>query len=235
MQQPVLREINGPKAFETAFSVSRETVERLKTYERLLQHWQKTINLVAPSTLMQVWARHFADSAQILRFAPANPKTWVDLGSGAGFPGLVVAILLAEKAGTPADAGPKCAPTKVVLVESDSRKAAFLREVAREVAVPVDILPMRIEAAATQASLKRAAVVSARALAPLPRLLALAAPFFGPESVGVFLKGREASRECQTAGLEWNFESELVPSLTDPEGRVVVVRKIQPKARGNKA
>jgi 16S rRNA (guanine527-N7)-methyltransferase len=229
MQQPVMREITGPKSFETAFSVSRETVERLKIYERLLQHWQKTINLVAPSTLTQVWARHFADSAQILRHAPENPKTWVDLGSGAGFPGLVVAIMLAEKSAPAPTADPKSTRTKVTLVESDSRKAAFLREVAREVAVPVDILPLRIEAAATQASLKRAGAVSARALAPMPRLLALAAPFFGPETVGLFLKGREATRECQAAGLEWNFDRELVPSLTDPEARVVVVRKIQPK------
>lgn len=216
-QPPVVRDISGPKAFESAFSVSRETIERLKTFESLLQHWSKTINLVAPSTLGEIWPRHFADSAQILRFAPANCKTWIDLGCGAGFPGLVVAIMLAET--------PDSTPTRVTLVESDSRKAAFLREVAREVAVPVDILPLRAEAAATQANLKRAGVVSARALAPMPRLLALAAPFFGPETVGVFLKGREVSRELQAAEREWVFESELVASLTDPEAQVVVVRK----------
>lgn len=212
-------EIRGPKDFERAFSVSRETLERLKTYESLLQRWQKTINLVAPSTLNQVWGRHFADSAQILALAPPEPKTWVDLGSGAGFPGLVVATLLAPKGFT-----------KVTLVESDSRKAAFLRETAREMAVPVDILPLRIEAAATRASLRRAGVISARALAPLPRLLALAHPFCGPQSVCVFLKGRETSRELQAAVSEWIFESELVPSLTDPEARVVIIRNLQPRA-----
>ena len=219
LQPQPLREINGPKAFETAFSVSRETLERLKTYESLLQLWQKTINLVAPSTLDQIWGRHFADSAQIVRLAPPNTTTWVDLGSGAGFPGLVVAIMLAESS-----------KTRVALVESDSRKAAFLREVARAVAVPVDILPLRIEAAATRASLKRSGVVSARALAPMPRLLALAHPFCGPQTACIFLKGREAARELQTAEIEWDFESELVPSLTDPEGRVVVVKNAQPKA-----
>jgi 16S rRNA (guanine527-N7)-methyltransferase len=212
-------EIRGPKDFEKAFSVSRETLERLKTYEALLQRWQKTINLVAPSTLTQIWARHFADSAQILALAPPGAKTWVDLGSGAGFPGLVVATLLAEKA-----------QTKVTLVESDSRKAAFLRETARELAVPVDILPVRIEAAATRVSLHRACVVSARALAPLPRLLALAHPFCGPSTTCLFLKGREAQRELQTAEAEWIFQSELVPSSTDPEGRVVIVKNPQPRA-----
>ena len=223
-----LREISTPAAFETAFSVSRETLERLKIYESLLQRWQKTINLVAPSTLDQIWHRHFADSAQILSLAPPNPKKWLDLGSGAGFPGLVLAILLEPSA-----------KTEVTLVESDSRKAAFLREVARAVAVPVDILPLRIEVAATRANLRRAVgeavaerrvdVISARALAPLPRLLALAAPFCGSQTVGLFLKGREAERERQAAELEWKFESELVPSLTDAEARVVVVRKLAPR------
>jgi 16S rRNA (guanine527-N7)-methyltransferase len=217
MQQKL--EIRGPKDFEKAFSVSRETLERLKTYEALLQRWQKTINLVAPSTLTQIWARHFADSAQILALAPPAAKSWVDLGSGAGFPGLVVATLLAEKA-----------QTKVTLVESDSRKAAFLRETARELAVPVDILPVRIEAAATRVSLQRACVVSARALAPLPRLLALAHPFCGPSTTCLFLKGREAQRELQTAETEWIFQSELVPSSTDPEGRVVILKNPQPRA-----
>ena len=213
--QPI-REIRTENDFRSAFSVSRETIDRLKIYESLLQRWQKTINLVAPSTLEQIWGRHFADSAQILALAPSEPKNWIDLGSGAGFPGLVVATLLAPT--------PK---PRVILVESDSRKAAFLREAAREMAVPVDILPLRIEAAATRASLKRLSVVSARALAPLPRLLALAAPFCGPETVCLFLKGREAARELQTAETEWTFESELVPSLTDLEGRVVVIRNLQ--------
>jgi len=211
-------EIRGPNDFQKAFGVSRETLDRLKIYESLLQRWQKTINLVAPSTLTQIWARHFADSAQILALAPPEPKTWVDLGSGAGFPGLVVATLLAQKG-----------HTKVTLVESDSRKAAFLRETARELAVPVDILPLRIEAAATRVSLHRACVVSARALAPMPRLLALAHPFCGPETCCLFLKGREALRELQTAETEWNFESELVPSETDPEGRIVIIKNPKPR------
>jgi 16S rRNA (guanine527-N7)-methyltransferase len=212
---PRPRQISGPDDFADAFSVSRETISRLKIYEQQLQLWQKTINLVAPSTLNQVWQRHFADSAQILSLAPPDPKTWVDLGSGAGFPGLVIAILL-----------PLTSKTKVTLVESDSRKAAFLRETARLVAVPVDILPMRIEQAATRASVRDAGVVSARALAPLPRLFELAEPLFSAQTVGLFLKGREAGNEVQATDLEWNCSCELVPSLTDPDGRVAVVRNL---------
>ena len=227
IKTPPMRVILGPDDFAEAFSVSRETLVRLKTYESLLQLWQKTINLVAPSTLDQVWGRHFADSAQIVGLAPSEPKSWVDLGSGGGFPGLVAAILLSPPAGEK----PK---TTFTLVESDSRKAAFLREVARHVAVPVDILPVRIEAAATRASLRGVSVVSARALAPMPRLLALAKPFYAAHTVGLFLKGREAARELQAAELEWNFASELVPSLTDPDSRVAVVRDLQPRTDGPK-
>jgi len=214
-----MREMATPEAFADAFSVSRETMERLKTYETLLQQWQKTINLVAPAALNHTWHRHFADSAQLLALAPLDPKTWVDLGSGAGFPGLVVAILLADKA-----------KTRVTLVESDSRKAAFLREVARQVAVPVDILALRIEAAATRANLRNTCVVSARALAPLPRLIGLALPFMGAKSVCLFLKGREAARELQAAELQWDFASELVPSLTEPQARIAVLKDCKPKA-----
>lgn len=187
-------------------------------YEKLLQHWQKTINLVAPATLPQVWHRHFADSAQLVALAPPEPKTWVDLGSGAGFPGLVVAILLAESG-----------KSQVTLVESDSRKAAFLREAARQVAVPVDILAVRIEAAATRFILRHVDVVSARALAPLVRLVGLAQPFLGPGTVCLFPKGREAARELQAAEKEWEFVSELVQSRTQPDARIVRLSGCKPR------
>ncbi|MGH8335786.1 MAG: 16S rRNA (guanine(527)-N(7))-methyltransferase RsmG [Gammaproteobacteria bacterium] len=240
-QLRAVREVSGPEAFAETFSVSRETLERLKIYESLLQHWQKTINLVAPGTSDRIWHRHFADSAQIVRLAPPAPKTWVDLGSGAGFPGLVAAILLAEPDNS--------SKTRFTLIESDNRKAAFLREVARKVAVPVDILGVRIEAVATRANLggavggavagksevggavaeKTADVVSARALAPLTRLLGLALPFSGPNTLCLFPKGREATRELQAAELQWDFTSELVPSLTEPEARIAVISGCKPK------
>jgi 16S rRNA (guanine527-N7)-methyltransferase len=213
-----VREISGPSDFAVAFSVSRETLERLKTYAALLQKWQKTINLVAPSTLNQVWHRHFADSAQILALAPPNSQNWVDLGSGAGFPGLVVAILLAPDT-------PK-GQTRVTLIESDSRKAAFLREVARAVAVPVDILPLRIEAAPTRISVPGVDVVSARALAPLEKLLELSQPLIKPTTTALFLKGREVSREVQDAELKWKFDIELTQSVTDAEARIVCITNL---------
>jgi 16S rRNA (guanine527-N7)-methyltransferase len=214
--------IATPEDFERAFGVSRETIERLKTYEALLQQWQRTINLVAPSTLPEIWHRHFADSAQLLALAPPNAKRWVDLGSGAGFPGLVLAILLAERG-----------DGRVTLVESDSRKAAFLAEVARRCGVAVDIQGTRIEKSATQAKVGPVDVVTARALAPLPRLLDLSAPFFSGPTVGLFLKGREAEAEVQAAEKIWEFEADLRQSLTDASGRVVVVRALNAKTEGH--
>jgi 16S rRNA (guanine527-N7)-methyltransferase len=203
------------------FDVSRETLDRLAIYEALLRQWQKAVNLVAPSTLDAVWHRHFADSAQIVRLAP-RARSWTDLGSGAGFPGLVVAILLAEGASDPA---------RIALIESDSRKCAFLREVARNTGITVDILSTRIEQAATHTNLESPEVVSARALAPLDRLLGLAAPLFTPSTVGVFLKGRDAAAEVETAAKAWTFAVEMIPSLTEASGRVVVVRNLQPKSK----
>jgi 16S rRNA (guanine527-N7)-methyltransferase len=218
-----IRQIASPADFAAAFNVSRETLERLATYEALLRQWQKAVNLVAASTLDAVWHRHFADSAQIVRLAPQQARSWVDLGSGAGFPGLVVAILLAGS--------PSGMATHVTLIESDQRKCAFLREVARKTGVTVEILSTRIELAATQAKLDSPEVVSARALAPLDRLLGLAAPLFTPATVGVFLKGREAAAEIETAAKAWTFAVEMVPSITEATGRVVVIRDLQPKSK----
>ena len=122
-------------------------------------------------------------------------------------------------------------PPRVTLIESDSRKCAFLREVARETGVTVEILSTRIELPATQAKLDSPEVVSARALAPLDRLLGLAAPLFTPATVGVFLKGRDATAEIETAAKAWTFAVEMIPSLTEASGRVVVVRNLQPKSK----
>jgi 16S rRNA (guanine527-N7)-methyltransferase len=212
--------IQGAEAFGAAFGVSRETLDRLRLYEALLQKWQRAINLVAPSTLGETWQRHFADSAQMLALAPAKrPLRWLDLGSGAGFPGLVIAMLLAEGTGS-----------SVTLVESDERKAAFLATVVRESgvggAVTVDIVIDRIERLTNQASVAGVDVVSARALAPLPKLIGLAAPFFGRETVGLFAKGREAQAELEAAMAAHPLVAELVPSRTDAAARIVVVRRI---------
>ena len=235
--------IRGPEDFAAAFGDSRETLDRLATYEQLLRQWQKTINLVAPSTLDAIWHRHFADSAQLLPLAP-EAATWVDLGSGAGFPGLVLAILLANGVRPSArnlvlaaDGAEGSDPTtpRVTLIESNTRKCAFLREVVRQTRVSarvtVDILSTRIEAAATQARLRGPDVVCARALAPLDKLVKLATPLSTSRTVGLFLKGRDAATELKAAEKMWDFNAELVPSRTDPDARVVVIRYLQLKAQ----
>ena len=230
--------VKGPTDFAAAFAVSRETVARLETYETLLRQWQKAVNLVAARTLEAVWQRHFADSAQLVALAPAA-RSWVDLGSGAGFPGLVVAILLAEGTparvptplpcpGEPVGARPVPRSGRVTLIESDTRKAAFLGAVARETVIVVDILSTRIETCATQSRVAAPDVVTARALAPLDKLLSLAAPFLRSRTVGLFLKGREAAKEVEAARQTWTFTSELIPSSTEAEAHIVRVSTLEP-------
>jgi 16S rRNA (guanine527-N7)-methyltransferase len=252
------RHIRGPEDFTAAFDVSRETIDRLKAYEALVRQWQKHINLVGPATLDDMWHRHFADSAQLLALAPAA-RTWVDLGTGAGFPGLVVAILMAEAERRAASPSPRLrgkgrgegrreavgslgtAP-RVTLIESNARRCAFLREVVRQTGlsapsqsgIAVDILSIRSENAATQASLQAPEIVSARALAPLDRLLELAATLFASHTVGLFLKGRGAAREVEAAQRTWEFRAELVQSRTERDGRIVIVRHLEPKNGGKK-
>jgi 16S rRNA (guanine527-N7)-methyltransferase len=232
---PVLR---GPADFAAAFDVSRETLDRLETYERLLRQWQKAVNLVAPATLGAVWHRHFADSAQLLPLAPPGPRHWIDLGSGAGFPGLVVAILLAA-APPPRLRREETAASRVTLIEADARKAAFLREVARQTGVlaglsprvVVDILSIRAESARIEVNESLPRVVCARALASLERLLALAAPLSPPGTTLLLCKGKGVARELQAAGKTWKFDVELVPSVTDQDGRIAVIENLDRKAK----
>lgn len=216
-----LRRIDGPEAFQRALAVSRETVDRLIMYENLLRQWQRAVNLVAPGTIPDIWDRHFADSAQLARLIPEDAASLVDLGSGGGFPGLVLAIMLAERD-----------RIRVSLIESDTRKAAFLREVARQTGVPVDILATRIENPETQRKVGRVDVVTVRALAPLSRLLELAAPFFAPRTVGLFLKGRDIHGEIDEARVSWRVDVELVQSMTDSQGQIAVVRNVAAKTEG---
>jgi len=218
-----LPRIDNSESFQAAFGISRETLGRLATYASLLAHWQKTINLVAPSTIDDIWHRHFADSAQLWQYRPAEARTWLDLGSGAGFPGLVLAILGAD------------GNSRHVLVESDSRKVAFLREVARETGVAVDILCMRIENAETRAKVGAVDCVTARALAPLPRLVELVAPYFASSTLGLFSKGRGVAAEIEEAARKWQFAYELKPSMTDEGSSVVLLKALKPKTLQPKA
>lgn len=199
--------------------VSRETEQRLDIIVALLEKWQRTINLVAPATLPVVWTRHVADSLQLVPLAGAATR-WVDLGSGGGFPGLVVAAALAERP-----------DADVTLVESDSRKAAFLREAARLADLPVTVVPSRIEQVAGVLA-PGVEVVSARALAPLPRLLQLAAPFLAQGATGLFLKGQDVDNELTESAKSWRINSEISPSLTGSGGHVLIVRSAVPLGIG---
>jgi 16S rRNA (guanine527-N7)-methyltransferase len=195
--------------------VSRETLapealSRLDQFAALLLRWQERINLVAPSTLPVLWTRHIADSLQLLNLAP-DARIWVDLGSGGGFPGLVIACALAGRPGA-----------MVHLVESNAKKAAFLREAARAIKIPAIVHGERIEAF-SETFRERADVVTARALAPLTDLLALAEPLLKTGARGLFLKGRDVEAELTAASKYWNIRATLVPSLTDPHGRIVVL------------
>jgi 16S rRNA (guanine527-N7)-methyltransferase len=192
--------------------VSHETAVQLGNFVELLLRWQKAVQLVAPSTLSSLWTRHIADSLQLIDLAP-GAKTWIDLGSGAGFPGLVIAIALAEQS-----------ETRVHLVESDHRKCAFLREAARVTGAKVEVHSERIETFIGRLA-GQVEVVTARALAPLPRLLDLAAPLLETGSRGIFLKGQDVDKELTGAAKSWKIRYDLVPSRTDERARIVVVHE----------
>lgn len=192
--------------------VSRETFARFEVYAGLLAKWNDRINLVAPSTIPELWSRHFADSAQLWDLRPEGAKRWLDLGSGAGFPGLVIAIIAAVE-----DPG-----LQVTLVESDQRKVAFLATVARETGVKVEIRADRVERLAPQA----ADVVSARALAPLPRLLDMAALHLRAGGVALFPKGESAEAEIADALAKRTFSVQKFPSRTDPRGVILRIGEL---------
>jgi 16S rRNA (guanine527-N7)-methyltransferase len=216
---PPPRPIRGPEDFAEVFKVPRETIHRLERYAGLLTDWQTRANLVSATTLGQLWDRHFADSAQILRFAP-DANLWLDLGSGAGFPGLVIAILQANHANF-----------RMHLVESTAKKCDFLAEVARVTEAPVEIHCMRIEELKLAAPNLTPEVVSARALAPLPRLLALAQPWMGKGVRGLFMKGREAKKEIEAAQRRFSFVYKLHPSLTARDSAIVEITDLGKRPR----
>jgi 16S rRNA (guanine527-N7)-methyltransferase len=206
-------------------SVSRETLERITTFESLLRRWQRTVQLVAPADLAKLWTRHIADSLQLVELMP-RAKIWADLGSGAGFPGLVIALAYRDRA-----------RGFVHLVESDQRKAAFLREAIRATAAPARVHAERVESVAKRLA-GEVDVVTARALAPMPRLLELAAPFFEKGIPGVFPKGRDVDNELTDSTKSWKIQTTIAPSRTHRDGRIVVVERASPrlaKADANEA
>ena len=198
----------------SGFDVSRETRERLDVLVAELRRWQKAKNLVGPGTLDTIWTRHIADSLQLVSLAP-DANVWLDLGSGAGFPGLVIAIMLHGRDGA-----------RVHCVESNGRKCSFLRHAARTTGAPVTVHNARIEDVIASFTGK-VDIVTARALAPLPRLLGWTAPLLTTGVQALFPKGDNALGELTEARESWKFEVETIPSRTDPRGQILRIGSLE--------
>jgi 16S rRNA (guanine527-N7)-methyltransferase len=181
---------------------------RLEVHLKLLQQWNPRINLVSPASLSSAWVRHFADSAQLWRLRPPRARLWLDIGSGAGFPGLVVAAMAAE-----------VADLRLHLVESDHRKAAFLDTVIRTAGLAATVHAERVESLPAIG----ADVVSARALAPLEALIAMTEKHRRPGGIGLFPKGASVHKEIAEAAVRWHFDHAIHPSLTDPRTAIVEI------------
>lgn len=190
--------------------VSHETARKLDRYAELLREWNQKFNLVADSTLPHVWIRHFLDSAQLMQFIPEHAKTLADLGSGAGFPGIVLSIM-----GVP----------EVHLIESIGKKAGFLRAVIEELKLNAIIHQERIE---NIRNLK-ADIVTARALKALPELLKLSKSLMKKDSLCLFLKGKSIDSELTESERSWKFNVEKHQSISDHSGCVLILRDLQPK------
>jgi len=200
-------------AFARQFDVSRETMDQLEVYADTLRKWQRRINLVGPKTLQQLWNRHFADSAQIVNHVPQEAKTLADLGSGAGFPGLVI------KALRPA--------LDVTLIEADHRKAAFLTQAAAAMSLSVTVVPRRIEDVGEMTENAGFSIVTARALAPLPALLALAAPLGDDQTRYLFLKGQNVESELLSAAKCWTMKVQQIASQTHQDSRLLQITRLR--------
>lgn len=193
-------------------NVSRETISRLERFEEILLKWNPKINLVSKASLENLWQRHIVDSVQVFTSIKDPGDSWVDIGSGGGFPGIVVAIMAAEYF-------PK---TKVTLIESDQRKSAFLRTAARECGVPVTVLSQRIE----QATPQNAHILSARALAELDTLLEFSEQHLAKDGMAVFPKGASWKKEVDKAAERWSFDVEPITSLTETEAVILKIKGV---------
>lgn len=200
------------EGFADFTNVSRETLERLQSYARLLGKWQKSINLVAPDSLDDLWRRHMLDSAQIFALLPPKTRRLVDLGSGAGFPGLVLAVM-----GVP----------EVHLIESDTKRTVFLAEAARATGLQVGTNPIIHRKRIEEMTGLTADAVTARACAPLDRLLTLAERSIGPNTICLFLKGERVEDELTLARKQWRMTVERLPSASDPSGTILRLGQIR--------
>ncbi|OYX27460.1 MAG: 16S rRNA (guanine(527)-N(7))-methyltransferase RsmG [Rhodobacterales bacterium 32-66-7] len=198
-------------------SVSRETLAALEVYEGLVRRWNPAINLISTASLVHIRNRHTVDSVQLMSLCPDGATRWADLGAGGGFPGLVIAIL--ARRDHPA--------LHVTLVESDARKATFLRQAAAELDLKVTVATNRIESLPPL----EADVISARALAPLPMLMDHAHRHLRRDGVAIFPKGERYAAELAEARLRWRFSAAVHPSLTDPNAAILVIRNIEREAQ----
>jgi 16S rRNA (guanine527-N7)-methyltransferase len=194
--------------------VSRETERRLDMFVELLLLWQQKFNLVASSTLPVVWTRHVADSLQLLPLAP-QARVWVDFGSGAGFPGIPIACALADRPGA-----------MVHLVESVMKKANFLREAVRAIALPAHVHQERVEKFGESCA-ETVHVVTARALSPLKTLCDQVFPLIERGALGLFPKGQDVDAELTEAAKYWRLQASIVPSVTNPAGKIIVLRGLE--------
>jgi 16S rRNA (guanine527-N7)-methyltransferase len=198
--------------FQNKFDVSRETMDRLECYEVLIQKWNPKINLIASSTLSEIWNRHFLDSGQLVPFAPTS-GTWLDLGSGGGFPALVIASMTKDT----------CPELSFTLVESDTRKAVFLRAVIRELGLNANVLSDRIEKTSPQ----NVGVVSARALGPLSKLIEYAEIHLNQDGIALFPKGSSHKSELEQALECWSFHVQTISSVTDQSAAIFAIKDIR--------
>lgn len=196
----------------TVQALSEPETVALKRFAELVTRWNPRINLVSKSTIPDIWGRHILDSTQVFDLAPEPARSWMDLGSGGGFPGIVVAVLSAQRR----------PDLRITLVESDQRKAVFLREAIRELGLSAVVRAQRIE----QITDQTAEVISARALAALPELLALAAPRLAAGGICLFAKGAHRQQEIDDARRDWNFRVTEVPSLTDPAAAILKITDV---------
>ncbi len=207
------------KNFCDTYNVSRETFDKLKHYQSMLIEWQSKFNLVSSSTLDDAWNRHFLDSVQLFQYIPNQAKVLYDFGSGAGFPGMVLAIMANEK----------MPDLQVSLIESTTKKTLYLNAVKSETNTNVTILNDRIE----NLQLPKADVITSRAMASLTELLGYAYKFCKKESVCIFPKGKKYAEELSEAHKRWKFKCQIVASTQSDEGKILIITNLS-KVKGEK-
>lgn len=208
-----MKPCHGQTIFRGLYNVSRETMDMLVAYENCLIKWNPAINLVSKQSMADLWTRHIQDSAQLWALMPKTATSLIDLGAGAGFPGMVLAILAKENS----------TPLKISLIEADQRKCSFLQYVCREIGLEPEIIAERIENIPSLS----ADVITARALAPLDQLLEFAERHKSTDGCCIFQKGRNVEKELTEARKNWTFKVQKTQSQTDPSGTILTIRDIR--------